>query len=416
MEVNWRRKEKVRGSRKREANSYEYRPAVTVVKKGARFCKKFEIPGADKPNYFWGEVVKEVKMTVSCSTMWHVLYDDGDEEDIEKEDVLKFIQFEQARKHLSFKMGVSIPEVLAALEQMDPPYGLNAAMKLIHIAKQQPNSTPGEEFKRFAPVVGLKIRKNFSGKSYNRSVVAGPDLVEVDGETVRAWKVVFEDGEVDDMEYHELFRWRANRPDRPHSWVDRRQMCSLEPFSGEGIVSQAFADRRFRVQSIDNNHTAHATMLVDIMNIRYENIGMVPDVMWVSPPCHTYSLLTGTVHRNLKAGELEKTEEAKYHNIILLQLKCIIGWTQRKNPHLFVVIENPEANLRKMPLMKEMETQLGLKKTKVHYCTFGATEKKPTNLWSNVSQVFIAATEGLCTMHCCPANPACGWFPGYMCL
>lgn len=101
---------------------------------------EFEIPGADKPNYFWGEVVKQVKMTVSGSTMWHVLYDDGDEEDIEKEDVLKFIQFEQARKHLSFKMGVSIPEVLAALEQMDPPYGLNAAMKLIHIAKHTPGS------------------------------------------------------------------------------------------------------------------------------------------------------------------------------------------------------------------------------------------------------------------------------------
>ena len=378
-------------SSKREAHQrHEYRPAATVVKEGARFCKKFEVSGELQDKYFWGTVGKEVKMPVVGTSMWHVHYDDNDEEVLEKGDVLKLIQFEQARKQLSFKMGVSIPEVLAALEQMDPPYGLNAAMKLIHIAKQQPNATPAEEFKRFKPAIGLKIRKNFSGTSWNASVVAGPKPLEVDGQKIKVWEVVYDDdGDIDDMEYHELFRWRANRPDRPHASMGR-QMCALELFSGLGIVSQAFADRRFRVQSIDNDHKSNATMLVDIMKLRYEDIGMVPDFLWISLPCHTYSRLPGTIHRDLKADKLEKTAEAHFHNRILLQVKCIIEWVQKKHPHLIVVIENPEANLRKMPLMKEIETRLGLKKTTVHYCAVGATEKKPTNLWSNVSQVFIA--------------------------
>ena len=105
---------------------------------------------------------------------------------------------------------------------------------------------------------------------------------------------------------------------------------------------------------------------------------------------------TGTKHRDPQQGKFEKTLEAQLHNQFLLNVKCIIEWTKRRNSHLIVVIENPEAKLREMPLMKELCDRLGLQQTTVHYCAFGADEKKPTNLWSNVSTKISADEKNAC--------------------
>lgn len=94
------------------------------------------------------------------------------------------------------------------------------------------------------------------------------------------------------MDFNELLFWRASRPTRPP--VRGRQLCALELFSGCSIVTQAFADRRWRVKSIDNSMLSNATTIADIMQLNFdEDVGMVPDFIWASPPCFTYSLLAG---------------------------------------------------------------------------------------------------------------------------
>jgi hypothetical protein len=93
------------------------------------------------------------------------------------------------------------------------------------------------------------------------------------------------------MDLTELKLWRASRPTRPPVG---RQLCALELFSGEGIVTQAFADRRWRVRSIDNSMSSNATTIADVMQLNFDkDVGMMPDFIWASPPCFTYSLLAG---------------------------------------------------------------------------------------------------------------------------
>jgi hypothetical protein len=83
---------------------------------------------------------------------------------------------------------------------------------------------------------------------------------------------------------------RASRLDPP-LWG--RQFCSLELFSGRGIISQRFADRRWRVRSVDKSPRSFATDKVDFHQLQWSNIRAVPDFIWASPPSFTYSLSAG---------------------------------------------------------------------------------------------------------------------------
>ena len=62
---------------------------------------------------------------------------------------------------------------------------------------------------------------------------------------------------------------------------------------------------------------------------------------------------------------------------------------KRLNPHLIVVIENPAGLMKHMPLTKEFEEVMNLYLTRVDYCAFGRSDKKPTHLWTNVSAVTV---------------------------
>ena len=82
----------------------------------------------------------------------------------------------------------------------------------------------------------------------------------------------------------------------------------------------------------------------------------------------------------------EKTEEALLHNNLFLKTIKIMTETKRKHPHVIVVIENPVGLLKDMPLMQHFEKSFGLCLARVDYCALGREDKKPTHLWTNVSQ------------------------------
>jgi hypothetical protein len=73
------------------------------------------------------------------------------------------------------------------------------------------------------------------------------------------------------------------------------------------------------------------------------------------------------------------------------QMVYLMKWAKSKNPHLIVVIENPQAQMQKSPDMIDFMETFGLHKATVNYCAFGRLDKKPTNLWTNVSFILLAA-------------------------
>ena len=269
-----------------------------------------------------------------------------------------------------------------------------------------------EENKLFKPHVGMRVRKGVGGKWFHGTVTkdakektedSHADDKGIESTTV-VWEVTFDDGMKVVMDWYELLRFRADRPTRPNP-LRGRQLAALELFCGCGIVTQEFAERKWSVRSVDNLQTSNATDKVSIMDIaipkelespppeidatddaHYELFkGFIPDFIWASPPCFTYSNMAGGKHRHPESGQLEKTPEAHEHNEYFVQMAKIMLWAKRRRPHLIVVIENPVGAMVKMPLMKELEKCMHLYLTTVHYCTFDREDKNSTHLWTNVS-------------------------------
>jgi len=102
---------------------------------------------------------------------------------------------------------------------------------------------------------------------------------------------------------------------------------------------------------------------------------MIPDVIWASPPCTSYSIAAVSHHRN---GQEPKTEFAKKSDEIIAKVHEIIDYFTKKNPDLVYYIENPRGMLRKMDFMRRHPIR-----HTVTYCQYGDTRMKPTDIWTN---------------------------------
>ena len=155
------------------------------------------------------------------------------------------------------------------------------------------------------------------------------------------------------------------------------------------------------VQSIDSFEASNATLKKSILDVDLEeDLEFVPDFIWASPPCQTYSILAGGAHRSVKDGELDRSPQAREHNYYFLKMTEIMRWARRKHPHLIVVIENPVGMLKRMPLMEEFTEEFGLYSTTVDYCAFGRDEKKPTMLWTNDYRLRSHLSQYRCSEMC----------------
>ena len=101
----------------------------------------------------------------------------------------------------------------------------------------------------------------------------------------------------------------------------------------------------------------------------------MPDVVWASPDCTTYSIAACSTHRtNTKEPKSEyaiKCDTVNQHWIGLIKEWLI------ENPKLIFFIENPRGMLRHMEWMQEF------KRHTVWYCQYGDDRAKPTDIWTN---------------------------------
>ena len=158
-------------------------------------------------------------------------------------------------------------------------------------------------------------------------------------------------------------------------------MKLLELFAGTRSISKAFEKRGYKTYSIEwNKNFENISLYEDINNVTAEDIiklcNGVPDIIWASPDCTTYSVAGISHHRkkNAETGNLDPISEyAKFCDKTNMHVLDLI---KQLKPKIFF-IENPRGGLRKMDFMKDS------KRYTVTYCQYGDTRMKPTDIWTD---------------------------------
>ena len=160
-------------------------------------------------------------------------------------------------------------------------------------------------------------------------------------------------------------------------------MKVLELFAGTRSISRAFEARGHETFSIewDKQHP-NISWYADIGTVTTQDILErfgVPDVVWASPDCTSYSIAAISHHRIKEAdGNLvPKSDYAKFCDKVNEHVIEMIKELLEINPNMIYFIENPRGGMRKMNFMK------GLPRYTVTYCQYGDTRMKPTDLWTN---------------------------------
>lgn len=158
-------------------------------------------------------------------------------------------------------------------------------------------------------------------------------------------------------------------------------MVVLELFAGTRSIGKAFEARGHKVFSVEwDKKFDNIQLYADIGKLTAQDVirlcGGVPDVIWASPDCATFSVAAISQHRrkNYETGELEAVSDyAKFCDAVD---KNVISLIRELKPKYYF-IENPRGGMRKMTWMH------GLPRYTVTYCQYGDTRMKPTDIWTN---------------------------------
>jgi len=154
-------------------------------------------------------------------------------------------------------------------------------------------------------------------------------------------------------------------------------MNVLELFAGSRSIGRTAEEMKMNVFSIDWEKYEGINLSKDIGELLLTDVPFVPDVIWASPDCTTYSIAAISTHRNgtePKSDYAKKCDQVNKHFINLIK-----DW-QAINPNVVFFIENPRGMLRHMDFMKDFERK------SVWYCKYGDDRAKPTDIFTNSKQ------------------------------
>ena len=156
-------------------------------------------------------------------------------------------------------------------------------------------------------------------------------------------------------------------------------MKILDLFCGTKSIANAFEKRGHEVYTVDWDASFNPTLSIDIGTLTADDVvrlcGGIPDIIWASPDCTTYSVAAISRHRRReKNGNLtpisdyaKRCDEINTHLIELIK---------ELNPKYYF-IENPRAGFRKMDFIQ------GVPRYTVTYCKYGDKRMKPTDIFTN---------------------------------
>lgn len=158
-------------------------------------------------------------------------------------------------------------------------------------------------------------------------------------------------------------------------------MKVLDLFCGTKSIANAFQRHGHEVYTVDWNAEFEPTLCADIGKLTVEDIinlcGGVPDVIWASPDCTTFSIAAISHHRTQAENGvlLPKSDYAKQCDAIDHRVVDLI---KELNPKYWF-IENPRGGMRKASFMHDLNKY----RYTVTYCQYGDIRMKPTDIWTN---------------------------------
>lgn len=179
-----------------------------------------------------------------------------------------------------------------------------------------------------------------------------------------------------------------------------QQLKCLELFAGVRSFGQVAQKLGHHVFSSDiNTLLPNIDYCVDIMQFDPARVPFIPNLIWASPNCASYSIAANTLHREKLNQYKPKTELAKDSDRQIKKTLELIDYFLSQNPELIFFIENPVGYLQFMPFMKINKDNLFgfqseykcLQNAKLHtidQCQYGREFMKPTHIWTN-SRNFI---------------------------
>tara|TARA_Y100000401_G_scaffold38325_1_gene28925 strand:+ start:17645 stop:18289 length:645 start_codon:yes stop_codon:yes gene_type:complete len=158
-------------------------------------------------------------------------------------------------------------------------------------------------------------------------------------------------------------------------------MKVLELFAGSRSFSKVAQKYGMKTYTTDFSDFEGIDLVKDILDLNASDIHRefgVPDVIWTSPPCTTFSVASLGFHwTGGKGAYIPKTDKCRNNINVVKKSNSIIRYFLHRNPNLLYYIENPRGVLRKMYFMQEFDRHT------VWYCQYGDTRAKPTDIWTN---------------------------------
>ena len=181
-------------------------------------------------------------------------------------------------------------------------------------------------------------------------------------------------------------------------------------FDGSGCVSKPLIEQGHDVRTLDILPLPHIDYAMDILDFTPAVAnGWIPDKLWFSPPCETYSCITnmkggGNLYyqtlkekkrvvaiypredftidkRLLKRDPVKISAKSKLHREYLIKCLEIIEYYEIINPDLIWFIENPASGYISH-LLKLIVAPLYNNRTT--YCMYGSEYRKETSIFSNI--------------------------------
>ncbi len=153
-----------------------------------------------------------------------------------------------------------------------------------------------------------------------------------------------------------------------------RKLNVLELFAGSRSIGKVADWMGMEVFSVDWTDYENIDLQIDISKMKIEDCPFIPDIIWASPDCTTYSIASISTHRDKQKPKTEYARQCDNTNRHFISL--IKQW-QKINPKMVFYIENPRGMMRHMDFMQEF------KRHTIWMCQYGDDRAKPTDIWTN---------------------------------